>query len=767
MTARRELTSSHWGVYEVVRDAAGGATLRGLAEDPDPSPIGLHMLEAYRSKIRVQRPAIRKSWLEKGPGAATDQRGREPFVEVSWEVALDRVAAELDRVRKTHGNASIFGGSYGWSSAGRFHHAQSQVHRFLNTLGGYVRHVDSYSLGAARVLIPHIVAPWEQIAPDHTSWENLAKHTKLMVCFGGIPRRNGQVAPGGNFEHRTRAGLDALGRAGCRFVNVSPLRTDLESSVEVEWLPIRPHTDTAVMLALAHTVIARGRHDTAFLGRYCVGFEAVRAYLFGEQDGAVKDVRWAAAISGVSAARLERLALELCDSRSIVNVAWSLQRADHGEQPFWAAVTLASIVGQVGSPGGGFAVYGPIGTMGSPHHRFGGPALNQGQNGVSDFIPAARIADLLLKPGETFDYNGKERRYADIRLVYWAGGNPFHHHQDLNRLVRAWRRPETIIAHEQVWNAHSRMADIVLPATATVERSDIGFSTRDPLLVAMKPIAPPPGEARDDYAIFSGLARRLGCEAEFTEGRDAMQWLRHMYEESRPSAERNGTALPPFDEFWEAGCARLPDNPSQPMLLHDFRADPAAHALKTPSGKIELYSERIAGFGYADCVGQARWYEPAEWLGGALAAKYPLHLLSPQPEPRLHSQLDFSRHSLARKVAGREAVHLNPADAAARGIRPGDVVRVFNGRGACLGGAVVTADVMAGVALMHTGAWYDPEELGVPGGLDKHGNVNVLARDVGASSLSQGCSAQTCLVEIERFAGTPPAVTAFDGPTFA
>src|SRR6185436_1154077 len=199
-----------------------------------------------------------------------------------------------------------------------------------------------------------------------------------------------------------------------------------------EWIPIRPHSDTAVMLALVHTIIARGRQDEAFLRTYCTGYEQVRAYVMGEQDGVARDARWASALSGVPAERLERLAMDLCDTRSMVNVAWSLQRADHGEQPFWAAITLAAVCGHMGLPGGGFGVYGPIGTMGSPHHRFAGPVLPQGRNAIDTFIPAARLADMLLHPGQRYDYNGARLTYPDIRLVYWAGGNPFHHHQDLN-----------------------------------------------------------------------------------------------------------------------------------------------------------------------------------------------------------------------------------------------------------------------------------------------------------------------------------------------
>ena len=144
MTHQRTLTTAHWGVYEVEYDDKGEAVrLHPFSKDPDPSPIGLHMLSDEVARLRVRRPAVRKSWLEKGPGAASDKRGQEPFVELPWDEALDIVANEIKRVRETHTNRAIFGGSYGWSSAGRFHHAQSQVHRFLNALGGYVRHVDS------------------------------------------------------------------------------------------------------------------------------------------------------------------------------------------------------------------------------------------------------------------------------------------------------------------------------------------------------------------------------------------------------------------------------------------------------------------------------------------------------------------------------------------------------------------------------------------------------------------------------------------------
>ena len=765
-----ELTSSHWGAWEVRREAGVATGLAPWRGDPDPNPIGPAMWDAYRSPLRVRRPAVRAGWLEHGPDDPRrgEGRGREPFVEVSWARAASLVAGELRRVIGAHGNASVFGGSYGWSSAGRFHHAQSQVHRFLNALGGYVRHVDSYSLGAGRTLLPHVVCPMDYLLANSHDWGTVAAHTRLFVSFGGAPEKNARVGAGGASEHGLRGGLAAAARAGCRFVNFSPVRDDIEvPDGALEWIPIRPGTDTAVMLALACETVRAGRHDTAFLASHCVGFERWADYLLGRGDGIVKDAEWAAPIAGVPASRLRALAAEMAATRTLVNVAWALQRADHGEQPFWAAIGLACVLGQVGLPGGGFSLaHGPANTMGSRHRLLPGPLLPQGTNGVEAFIPVARVTDMLLSPGGAFDYNGVRRQYPDIRLVYWAGGNPFHHHQDLHRLARAWRRPETIVVHEQVWNAHAKMADIVLPATSTLERDDIGHGTRDALMIAMHRVAEPPGEARDDYTIFADIAARLGAGDAFTEGRDARGWLAHLYGEAAVRWEKAGVELPEFEAFWAAGGVSVPANPEPVVGFGAFRADPVAHALGTPSGRIELFSERIASFGCDDCPGHPVWFAPAEWLGSPLAARHPLHLLSDQPHTKLHSQLDHSAYSLANKVAGREPLRLHPLDAAERGIAEGDVVRVFNDRGVCLAGARFDEGLRRGVVVLATGAWWDPESPGDPSSIDRHGNPNTLTRDVGASSMSQGCAAQTCLVEVARFEGEPPAVRAFELPEF-
>ncbi len=750
----------HWGIYEVEARAGQHPLLHGLATDPDPSPIGLDMLDDSVSRLRVRRPAIRRGWLDDGPGPTT-RRGQDTFVEVDWDTALAHVAGEVARVRDTHGNNAIFGGSYGWSSAGRFHHAQSQLHRFYNVAGGYVRSVDSYSLGAGRALLPYLVMPMDQLNASHTSWELLARHCGLFVAFGGVPLKNTQVSSGGAGDHRARAGLRAVAASGTRFVNISPVRDNLDTGGPVEWIPIRPNTDTALMLALCHEVLHHKHFDRSFIDRCTVGFERVCPYLTGEADGTAKTPDWAEAITGVPAARTRALADELMTTRSLVNAAWSLQRASHGEQPFWAAITLGCMLGQVGLPGGGFALgYGPMNVQGSAHPHFGGPTLPQGRNAVPDFIPVARIADMLLHPGTTFTYRGETRAYPDIRLVHWAGGNPFHHHQDLNRLQRAWGRPETVIVNEQYWTPTARRADIVLPATTALERNDIGFATREGHVVAMQRAVAPLAEARDDYAIFSAVAERLGLHAAFTEGLDEMGWLRRMYDESAARALAAGIDLPPFQQFWSAGLVRLAPHDRPLTMLDAFRRDPETHRLATPSGRIELFSGTVASYGLDDCPGHAVWREPSEWLGAPAAARHPLHLLSDQPARRLHSQLDHSPYSRAGKVAGREPIYLNPEDAAARGIADGDVVELFNDRGRCLAGAVVTPDIMQGVARLSTGAWFDPGE-GPEDGVEKHGNPNALTLDCGASGFSQGCAAQSCLVQLRRRDVPAPPVTAY------
>src|SRR5690606_16532036 len=180
----------------------------------------------------------------------------------------------------------------------------------------------------------------------------------------------------------------------------------------------------------------------------------------------------------------------------------------------------------------------------------------------------------------------------------------------INRFLRAWQRPETIIVHEPWWTPAARRADIVLPVTTSLERNDIGAAPNERFFVAMHGAVPPIGQARNEYDIYADLAGRLGFREAFTEGRTEMEWLRHMYDVARQKASRKRIEMPDFDTFWSEGHVEFKAPEDPPVLFEGFRADPAGAPLKTPSGKIEIFSETIDGFAYDDCPGHPAWIEP-------------------------------------------------------------------------------------------------------------------------------------------------------------
>ncbi len=738
-----KVTSSHWGAFEVLTDGNKIVGTKPFANDREPTGISDILPKAVHHSSRVLRPSIRRGWLD---NRNTTDRGSDTFVELPWDEALDIAAQEIDRIRKDHGNSSIFGGSYGWASAGRFHHALSQIHRFLNTAGGYVSSFGSYSTGCAQAIMPHVfgVPFLKYTYGSQDSWETIAEHTQTLLMFGGVNPKNSQVSMGGITEHETGSWFEKFAAQGKRCINIGPQSTDAPEGCE--WMPTKPASDTALMLALAFYLEENGLTDRAFLDRYTTGFDRFRPYLMGERDGQPKTPEWASPLCGLPAEKIREIAQQIATTRTLITVAWSLQRAEHGEQPYWMSAVLAAMLGQIGLPGGGVGYgYGAIGGIGKSLQRMQGITLPQGTNPISDVIPVARIADMLMYPGQEYDFNGKRSKYPDIRLVYWAGGNPFHHHQDLNRLNNAWKRPETIIVNEPWWTATAKRADIVFPATTPYEREDIGRSNLDNYLFNMPQLIPPVGEAKDDYAIFTGLAKRMGIADAFTEGRDPEGWLRHLYRRFEEHAQTTSIDVPDFDELRERNWVRLPlkvDTPEKSFLTI-FREDPDGNPLHTPSGKIEIFSETVDGFGYDDCPGHPVWLPPSEWLGQA-TPQSPLHLVSPQPGDKLHSQMECALADV--EGARPETLVMHPSNANQRGLKTGDIVKVFNARGRCLARVFVSTEILLDVVALPTGAWYGDTEQKI----DPDGNPNVLTIDVGTSKLGQGCSAHTAMVDVQK-----------------
>ena len=757
--AKPLLSGTHWGPFrpQMTHGRLTGVTPFEL--DPDPSPILNSIPDMADHPCRILRPAVRRGYLQSNGQESSRQRGSEPFVEVSWDQALDLVDNAIKRTRSESGNQAIYAGSYGWGSAGKLHSGSSLLQRFLSGVGGFTGSIGSYSLAAGEAILPHMVGS----GGVNSGWQTLVGTTELHLSFGGVPLKNAQVTHGGMTRRTTREWLQKMKASGCRFINVSPIEDDLMHELDAQWVPIRPNTDVALMLGMAHTLVSKNLHAAGFLALYCHGLDQFLPYLMGHTDNQPKDIAWAEAITGVPADTISQLAQQLVAQRSFLNAAWSIQRADHGEQPYWMMMVIACMVGQIGKPGGGFGYgYGAMGGIGEMGAAVRGPRLTSPVNPVEQAIPVSRLADMLLNPGADYQFNGSNDTYPAIDMIYWAGGNPFHHHQDINRLIEAWNRPKTIVVNDSFWTATARHADIVLPVATTLERNDIGWCAMDQAAFTMPKLMDAPADVRLEWDLFADLAQKLGNREQWDAGLSSDQWLEQIYEQSRERAAASGHPLPDFDTFWQQGHLPLPAAGEANPAYSDFIEDPINESLPTPSGKFQIFSDTIHRFNYDDCPGHPVWMEPAEWLGNARPNQ--LHLISNQPATRLHSQLDFGRTSTAAKIAGREPLRMHPDDAAERGLRDGDVARLFNSRGSCLAGVMTSDKIIRGVVQLATGAWYDPQEPGQVGSLDVHGNPNLLTLDKGTSRLAQGPSAQTALIEIEKWSGDVPPITVFAPP---
>ena len=734
-----KVTTSHWGAFSVFVENDRIINTEPFQADPAPPNISRLVPNAVHHSKRVDQPYVRKGWLKKN---TTSARGNDEYVPLCWEDAIELAANELIRVKNDFGNEAIFGGSYGWASAGRFHHSQSQLHRFLNSIGGYVSSYASYSTGAAQAIIPHVLGlnfhkvTWGEI----NSWKLIEKHTDNLIIFGGINPKNSQVSMGGSTEHDVSNHFKNFKQLRKNMVSISPQQDD--SPKETNWLPIIPGTDMALMLAIAYVLETEQLANKMFLNTHSSGYELFKKYFLGEDGHSAKTPEWASQETGIDASTIRALARNMASGRTLICVSWSLQRARYGEHPFWMACVLAAMLGQIGLPGGGVGFgYGAIGNVGKTAQRMQGPLFEQGQNPISDFIPVSRIADMLLNPGGPYNFNGEKRIYPDIKLVYWCGGNPFHHHQDLNRLNNAWQHPETIIVNEPWWTATAQRADFVFPATTQFERSDIGWAKGDPYIFYMPQMIPPVGLAKNDYDIFTALSKKLNCKEKFTENQSSEEWIEGIYDKFYKQARSQGINVADFETLKEKNFERMSIDLGEEdhVPFKAFRDDPLKNPLGTPSGKIEIYSEKIAKFNYPEIPGYPIFNKPF------LDRKFPLRLLSPQPHDKLHSQLQVA----AEEISKHAILVMNPQDAKERGISEGDLIKIWNSRGSCLATLRPQETIIPGVISLATGAWFSPTE----DGLDISGNPNVLTADTGTSDLGQGSAAHNIEVEVEKYQG--------------
>lgn len=750
--AQSSLHISHWGTYDAQVTDGKITAVTPFAGDPDPHLIIENIVAAQQHPARIDRPYIRRGWLTGGPGATT-KRGDDAFVPVDWDEAFDLLAGDLKRIYRDHGGEAIYGGSYGWASAGRFHHAQSQLKRLLSCAGGYTQSVNNYSFGASGPFLPHVIATLAQWESKASTWKSIAQNADLIVAIGGLARKNSAIANGGAVRHDLMPWLRTCRDNGIDILNISPLRDDVHPDVMSEWIPIKPATDGALLQAIANTLIEESLYDKEFIANYTDGFD-----LFS-QSLKDKTPAWAAQICGVDADQIRQLARRMAASRTFLTMSWSMQRQQYGEQTLWLGVCVAALLGQIGLPGGGFGHgYASSNRVGHSEMTLGLPRFSQGHNPVRTYIPVSRIADMMLNPGGNYSYDGHTLTYPEIKMIYWAGGNPFHHHPDLKRLRSAFGRAETVVVQDSMWTATARHADIVLPATLSVERDDLGAAITEDVLVPMHRLVAPYGQARDDFDIMRGLALQLGCEQEFSAGMSSGQWLEQMYTKWAAKYLSRGNDMPSWQQFWDEGVPIEIAKTDPDHTMHaEFREDPQANPLRTPSSRIHLQSDEIEAMGYDDCPGTPTWREPTDWQN---RGDYPFMMIANQPKTRLHSQLDVGGYSAASKIQGREPMRINPTDAAELGLADRDVARVSSPRGWLLAGVQLCADVMSGVVQLSTGAWYDPDA----DGNCIHGNPNVLTEDLPVSQFSQANVGQHTQVAIEKFAGELPPITVWSPP---
>jgi anaerobic dimethyl sulfoxide reductase subunit A len=646
---------------------------------------GFGQLERVNHPDRLTRPLRR-----------TGPRGAGQFEPIGWDEALDEVARQMLRVRDTYGPAAILDCSR-TGSLSMLHAGRLNVQRLLHMFGGCTELWSNLSAEAEVFAVRHTYGgEYKSSGREPTDYVN----SRLIVMWGWSPGD-------GTFGTGTLQYLKLAKRHGTRIVCVDPRRTRSSWELADEHVFIRPSTDAAALIAMAFVIASEGLLDTAFLDRHVLGFDeatlppgapagsSYRSYLFGLSDGVRKTPEWAAAITGVPAATIRRLAIALATEKpSALQCGYAPGRTHQGEQFHRAAYALAAMTGSVGVSGGN------TGVSNGATGRSGIKSLPIGPNPANARVASSMLADVLAR--------GRAGGYpADIKMIYSVAGDLFNQCPNVNKTVAAAERLEFIVAHEHFVTPTARYADILLPATTFWERNDLHtpWAGAGHYVIFMQQAIPPVGECRNDLDICADLARRLGIAG--YNDKTEEQWLR----------ELSAGVIDDFDTFRVQGLARLPVPDDAVAFARQVRE---GKPFATPSGKIEIYSTAIAAD--PDPYGLGPIPPIPTWVPDAVDQRHPLQLLTPKSRARTHS-IHGNQPILAR--ADRDDVWIHPDDAAARGIVDGQPVRVFNDRGATVLPARVTDRIARGVVSIKEGAWFTPDTSGQ----DTRGCANVLTED--------------------------------------
>ena len=506
------LTGSHWGAIRATVKDGRFVAAKPFELDKYPSKMIAGLPDHVHNAARIRYPMVRVDWLRKRHLSDTSQRGDNRFVRVSWDEALHNASGMLAKAIALHGNSVGTGGDY--------------------------------STGAAQVILPRVVGSME-VYEQQTSWPLVLQNSKTIVLWGSDLLKNQQAnwwCPDHDvYEYYEQ--LKAKVAAGeIEVISIDPVVTSTHEYLgreHVKHIAVNPQTDVPLQLALAYTLYSENLYDKNFLANYCVGFEQFLPYLLGEKDGQPKDAAWAEKLTGIDAETIRGLARQMAANRTQIIAGWCVQRMQHGEQWGWMIVVLAAMLGQIGLPGGGFGFGWHYNGAGTPGRKgvilsgFSGSTSippvhdNSDYKGYSSTIPIARFIDAILEPGKVINWNGKSVKLPPLKMCIFAGTNPFHRHQQINRIIEGWRKLETVIAIDNQWTSTCRFADIVLPATTQFERNDLdqygNHSNRG--IIAMKQVVPPQFEARNDFDIFREMSRLFNRVEGLTDGLVEMGWL--------------------------------------------------------------------------------------------------------------------------------------------------------------------------------------------------------------------------------------------------
>jgi anaerobic dimethyl sulfoxide reductase subunit A len=663
-------------------------------------------------------------------------RGEGRFQRVTWAEAIEFIAARLERVLRAPGPGAVF-----------IHHGNGDegaisgvaaARRLMNLLGGYLSYYNSYTSACLNFTAPFITG-----RRDTSSYQTLP-HSKLIVLNGFNPAET-------VFETNSCHYLARAREAGARIVVIDPRLTETAATFADEWLPVRPSTDVALFLAIAHVLVTEGLHDQAFLDRYCVGFDeahmpegvpeglSFRSYVSGAADGTPKSPEWAAPITGIDAATIRRLAIDFGTRKpSQLLQGCGPQRHAHGEQSVRAGITLACMTGSVGRLGGGWG-----GGEGGRRLGLSLGGFPVGTNGIKARIPVFLWTDAIVRGTDMTERDGVTDGPlpSNIKFIFNIAGNTLiNQHADINRtaaLLRDERLVECIVVSDQFLTPSARFADLLLPADHSLERNDLGSPwTGEKYVIFGNKVVDPPGECRHEYWWLSHVAERMGVGPAFTEGKSREDWLRQIIAEARIA----DPAFPDYDTLRREGLYR--QTPEAYVAFEKEIADPLQHPFETPSGRIEIFSKTLHDMGQPDITGVATYQPAPEGPGAALSRQYPLQCIGPHAKTRINSTYDENEWMAE---AEPRTMWISPQDAAARKIRDGNRVKVFNARGALIAQAHVTRRMRPGVVSIPQGAWYTPDAQGVC----QRGSVNVLTSQR-PTPLAHGNGQHTMLVEVRK-----------------